>query len=267
MPTTTPRELTLSLHNPEGYLSVEILTKTLKDVLDMLRSVSSEVVSSNVDVRWEVIRVGMRSPLRMTLAPRIHDGKPALVQRIRKKVVNACMNGIRQIEIENTLPPHFNEESLESLRSMAKRTEAITTWSLNGHDRITLTEKTVELIEQYQSSARSYIDFSTIEGYLEVVSVHDGPSFFIWEVLTGQKIECRGNEREFDRSLQLLKQRPRIAVTGRVQYRNHIPKTIEVDSVAVLPDSKILPQPKDIGPIDLTNGLSSEEHVRRMRNA
>ena len=259
-------ELTISLSGSDGRLSVETLAKSLDDALDMLQNVSSDMVASGAQVQWDIVRVQMRSPLRLTLTPRVTGGRFG-GRTLKRKIVGTCLKGIKGIEETAILPPHFNESALEATKRLVRREGTLFTFSSNGKNKVTLTEKTLEHIDDIISKARLYIDLSTIEGYLEMVSVHHRASFFIWEVLTNHKIDCYGNDEQFDKALALLKKRPRIAVTGRIHYRNHVPLSIEVESVTVLRDKNALPQPKDIGPINITDGLSSEEFIRRMRNA
>jgi len=115
------------------------------------------------------------------------------------------------------------------------------------------------------AKAPRYSDVSTVEGRLEAISVHDRPALSIWDMLTNDKIECLVNDAQLATGLTLL--RKRVAVTGVVKYVNHVPKSVQVDSFDVLPEMESLPQPQNIRPINITNGLSSEEHVRRIRDA
>ena len=58
-----------------------------------------------------------------------------------------------------------------------------------------------------------------------------------------------------------------MAVSGRLRYRNNKPVLMHVESIRILRNTEELPQAKDIGPLDLTNGMSSEDYVRRLRDA
>jgi hypothetical protein len=257
-------ELTITLSDKEGRVSVETLTNALENALNMLRSMEFEMVSAGIEVRWEVVRVRMRSPLRLTFAPRIAGRRG---KSLGRKIVKACLRGVEEIEKQATLPPHFNDDALSAARKLAKTSDderTSLTISSNGSQKVTLTKKAVQHIDEIASKARLYIDFSTIEGRLEIVSVHDHLSFFIWETLTNHRIECFSTESQLIQATSLLQKR--VAVTGRVHYRNHVPKSIDVESIRGLRDANELPQPKDIGPINITDGLSSEEHVRRLRN-
>jgi hypothetical protein len=260
-----PAALTIKLGDRNTFVSVAALSRALENALEMLRSLETDFAPSDSEVRWVVIQARMRSPLTLTIAPRM-NGKSG--DRIGKRIVTACLRGIEEIEASPTLPPHFKEETLtaaQKLISAAEREGTQLTLSTGAKHRVAPTPKALKHIEEIVARARVYLDYGTIEGNLEIVSVHEHMSFFIFEALTNYRVECVTSEEQFQRALSLLGWR--VAVSGRIRYRNHKPTVIYVESVQVLRDSSKLPQPRDIGPIDITGGLSSEEHVRRMRDA
>lgn len=264
-------ELTITLSDEEGRVSADALKVALDSALDMLRSVEANFVGSNAMVRWEIVRVRMRSPLRVTFSPRV-IGRPGAKnvtarssRSIGTKIVHACLQGVKGIEKSPTMPEYFNEETLDAAKKLAKVQGASLAFSSNGSDKTTLSESAIKNIEEVKAKARLYVDFTTIEGQLELVSSHGRRSFAVWETLTNHKVECFGTDEHFAQALHLIEKR--VAVVGRVSYRNHVPKSIQVETMKAMPGIGELPQPKDIGPINITDGVSSEEHVRRLRNA
>lgn len=260
MPTN---ELTITLART-GRLSVEALTQTLENALEMLRNLETEFVASGTAVRWEVVRVSMRSPLRVTVAP--HSESKGF-SSIARRMVKTSLKGFERIERAAALPEHFNEEALDAARKMfdvTRKEGAAITLSSDHENQITLTEQAGKNMEEIASKARLYMDYGTVEGRLEIISVHERDSFYVWETLTNRRVECLANPEQFQDAKDLLGKR--VAVSGRIKYRNHVPKSIHVESIHKMPDGSELPSLEDIGPIDITEGLSSEEHVRRMRN-
>ncbi len=262
-------ELTITLSDKQGRVSIETLTTALENALEMLRSIESEIVASGVTVRWEISRVSMRSPLRMTFQPRVRSAKGRVSRSMGNRIVKSVLQGIEGIETGKSVPKSFTENALEAtkkmFKSVTKEGASVAFGSRTDPRPIKLTESAVKHIDELASKARFYVDYSTIEGRLEVISVHERNSVVIWETLTDNRIECLVDVEEIKQASSLLGRR--VAVTGRVSYRNHIPKTISVEGpIKVLRTSAELPQPKDIGPIDITEGASSEEHVRRVRN-
>lgn len=261
-------ELTITLSDKDGRLSVDTLKKALENALEMLRQIEANIVSSGVEVRWEVVRARMRSPLALTLSPRVsRNGRSS--KTVGRQLVKSALQSVSALERGKVPPRYFTDEAMEATRKLvnvAKSDSAVVSFESKSVPKFQLTEKTLEQIDALASKARLYVDFSTIEGRLEVVSVHDHDSFFVWETLTNRRIECFADAEQMKQASTLLKKR--VSVTGRVSFRNHVPQSIYVDGpIRQLHDSSELPQPKDIGPINITDGLSSEEHVRRMRNA
>jgi hypothetical protein len=272
-------ELTITLSDKDGRLSVETLKKALENALEMLRQIEAQVVASGVEVRWEIVRATMRSPFRLTVAPRVTrsksaDGKSIGTGRsnqvIARRIVKSALQGVTAIERGKPAPSYFTDAAMEATRKLvnvAKSDSALVSFESKSVPKIQLTEKSIQNIDALASKSRLYLDYSTIEGRLEVVSVHEHNSFFIWETLTNRRIECFVTPELLNQASALLHKRVRVEVSGRVSYRNHVPQSIQVDGpLRVLRDSSELPTPRDIGPINITNGLTSEDHVRRMRN-
>jgi hypothetical protein len=256
-------ELTITLAT-DGRLSVQALAEALKNALEMLRGLEPEFVESGTPVRWEVVRVRMRSPLRVTLAPVI-EGKRS--QAVARKLVKTCVQGVGLIQRVAEQPEHFSEEALEAARELFKATSkegAAVTFSSNHNDQVALTEQAVQHIDEIVARARIYLDYGTIEGQLDTITVHKRQSFFVWEALSNHQVECLASEEFFKQSVELLGKR--VAVTGRVRYRNHVPTSVQVKSLRKMPEDSELPALRDIAPINITDGISSEEHVGRMRN-
>jgi len=260
-------ELTITLAGP-GRLGVETLTKTLENALNMLRSLETEIVASGTLVRWEVVRIRMRSPCEVTVAPNI-AGKAS--KTIGRRIVKTYLQGVQAIERSAIQPEHFNDEVIDAARDMfkvANKDGTVLKFSSNNKNEVVITQQAFQHVEEIVEHARIYLDYGTIEGKLESLSVHDRLNFTIWEALTDKRVDCFVDEDLFGKAYAMLRNRVavRVAVSGRVKYRNHVPKSIQVESIRQFPDDKDLPEPKDIGPINITDGLSSEEFVWRLRN-
>jgi hypothetical protein len=263
-----PTAFTIKLGEGQQRVSIETLTQALENALDILRNVGNDFAPSDATVRWEVVAASMRSPLTLAFAPRVQGGHNG---HIGAKLIGACVSGIRQVEKKAILPPHFNEAALNAvqrLHQVAAGDGAKVTVSSNGKRPITLTPKTVEHVKAIVAKARIYVDYGTIEGRLEILSVHQHDSFFLFETLTNKRIECIvADEEQFKEAISLLLKRTRVAVTGMIKYRNHEPKTLNVENIRRLKGSNELPQSKDMPPIDIADGMDPAEYVRRIRDA
>src|SRR5262249_62378844 len=111
------KELTIKLGSKDKPLTVETLTEALENTLRMLRSLERQFMNADEPISWEIVRAGMRSPLSITLVP--HPPRELARQRIGEKVVKAAVNGLKLLEREPQLPPHFDEETLEAAKDLA----------------------------------------------------------------------------------------------------------------------------------------------------
>jgi hypothetical protein len=259
------KEVTIQLGGKQP-LTVDSLAVALDNTLQMLRNIEAHFVGDGDPLRWEIVRAGMASPLSITLVARAPRGQAK--QRTGDKVVKAWVGGLRAIEEGAHLPEHFDEETLEAAKRLASvATEDGPTLKIfsPGEEEIELDERAVANVQEIVAKAKHYIDFGTIEGMLEQISIHKGPSFSIWESLTNYRVDCQATLEQLEKAKELLGRR--VAITGRIRYKNHKPQSIDIESIRILRPSAALPQPRDIGPIDITGGASSEDYVRRLRDA
>lgn len=265
----TPKNgLTLTFGDRKKNLSVDALRSALEHALEMLQSMEADFVSAGTAVRWEVASVRMQSPLTVTFAPRVHAKGGAAIGR---RMIKAAVYDLAAIERNGVAPAHMNETGLRAVQKLAVLSQSedaplrIGGVGMDKKSQVTLTKRASKRVDEIVERAHHYIDFLTIEGKMEMVSVHGGTSFVVWETLTNNKIDCVVTPEQFQQWKELLGKR--VALTGRVHYRNHVARSINVESIIVLRDASQLPQPKDIVPINITDGLPSEEHVRRVRDA
>ena len=258
------KEFTITLSGDDGFVSVDVLIEALENTLAVLRGLGSEFPGSD-QIRWEIVRASMQSPLTLTLAPKAPERRS---RKLGQRIADAAYRGFREIAERPSLPPYFNEEALTAAKRLvagarAEKTEL--SFFVPDKDPVTPLAAFTENIEQVVSRAKTLYETGTIEGTLEVISRHKTDSVTIWETLTNRKVACFVNSEQLELAKQILLKR--VAVSGRIKYRNGRPVSIEVANIRVLRGQHELPQPSDIGPIDITGGLSSEDYVRGLRDA
>jgi hypothetical protein len=263
-----PTAFTIKLGEGEKRVSLETLKEALANALEMLRSVSDELAPQGVQVRWEVVAASLRSPLTLTFEPSLRNGKVKQGKRISHKIVSTCVRGVRNLEQGTPPPPYFTEDAIlatQKLVKVAQQDGGKVTLAAGRAEKVTPTDRIFEHISAAVEKTRTYLDYGTLEGRLEEISVHGGARIAIWETLTNYKIDCDIPNEALDRIKDLLGKR--VAVSGRIRYRNHRPKLITMESIRRLRDKDELPQPENMPPIDITDGEDPAEYVRRMRDA
>jgi hypothetical protein len=230
----------------------------------MLRRLEKQLSTSGEPVQWEVIHARMKSPLTITVAAKSVKKQ----KRLTDKIVRTCVSGLRKLESEPKTPPFFDDEALEAVKKLASVTRhdgAKVKLFIENGEEASVDERAVANVKVIGERARAFVDYSTIEGKLELISTHNGDSFAIWETLTNHKIECLATPEQLEQAKAAL--RRRVSVSGRVRYRNDKPVTMTVESIRVLREQAELPQPGTMAPINITDGASSEEFIRRLRDA
>ena len=256
-------KITITLGAADG-LTIDALTEALEKTLAMLRNVAADFTSADTVIRWEVVKAKMKSPLTMTLEPKFETKVP---KSTGPSIILAAIRGVDAIENKSSAPKHFNEAALLAVKDLVRKAEkqgASISLSTSAKNMVLLTNQAVRHVDEVVAKLRKYKDISTIEGSLDVAWKHRHSSFLIWESGTNRRVECLVSEPEFHKYIKYLGKR--VAVTGAVLYSNHVPQKIEVESIRILPTKEESPTLEDIGPIDITGGIPSEEYVRRMRD-
>ena len=116
------------------------------------------------------------------------------------------------------------------------------------------------------SHRQHHTETGTIEGMLDVISVHGGrDSVKVWDRRFGTAVECRVTELQLEQAKQALGHR--VAVRGRIEYQTNRPKLVtDVFDIHVMRKREELPQPDEIGPINLMGDVDPVEHLRGIEN-
>lgn len=257
-----PKELKITLGAKGEAITVDLLIRTLDNTLDMLRTIERSMAQSGDTIHWDVVHARMSSPLTMGFMARGAG-------RLGTKIVKTCVDGFRQLEKKAVAPKGFDDEALEAAERLAAISEKGPKLKLYVPDEppAVLTKQTVTHLKEISEKARVYIEYTTIEGRLEEISIRHTDHVNVWETLTNSRIECRVTAEQMEEAWKAIRARvPRVAIAGRLRYRNNRPTLMLVESIRVLRTAAELPQPQDIGPIDITGGVSSEEYIRRLRD-
>ncbi len=260
------KRLTIRVAGPGSAqrVTVDILIKTLEETLIILHSLAQRL--SSEELEWEIVRIRMKSPLSITLAPRENGARK--IRQTGARVVKAYFDGMRTIQKKPQVPTYFDEPALSAAKEIAELSAKGTRIRFEApkEEPVEPTEQTVANIDEVISKGKVFFDMATFEGKLETISIHDHAHFVIWETLTNSQVKCLVPPDRLPLAWSLLGKR--VAVYGRVRYnRLGRPVSIDVEDIRSLKDISELPQPKDIGKVDITGGMSSEDFVRRMRDA
>ena len=114
----------------------------------------------------------------------------------------------------------------------------------------------------------SYQESGSVEGKLEMVSIHASPRFAIYHAISGHSVRCKFDPHQL---LDVVKEAlgKRVIVSGLVHFNfKHEPIRVEIEDLMILPKEDELPSPSEIRGMapDFTGDLTTEEYLRRLRS-
>lgn len=251
-------KLTLELR-PEGhYVVLDTFIEALEDLRRMLRSIS--VSSATKPMDWLVTGLQIGSAIA-AVEP---TGDPAEGLAVSQMAIL----GLEALERDGTPPHSFPPDAIEAAGHLAElmaRTK--TRASISGLSRhLELTARTAKAAERLLDVA-VWEDLGSVEGSLEMVSVHSGYTCNVYERHTGRRVPCYFRREHIDKVTGLLGRQT--VVFGLVRYnRRGDTLSVTMDDIAPVPGDDDLPSIRDMIGLapDITGGLTTEEFIRRLRD-
>jgi hypothetical protein len=149
-------------------------------------------------------------------------------------------------------PDYFSDEALIKAKHLAnildgKVDRILLRGTIEGRlsDDIIVTQRVAAHVDELFGFRRKSL--GSVEGTLEVISIHGGESFNIYDKLTGRRIKCICDERSLQDLTSYGNLGRRILVYGEIRedVRGY-PLSIKLQNYRFLRDREDLPQPADL---------------------
>ena len=165
------------------------------------------------------------------------------------EIISYLVNGIRQVDQGTERPAFFSDEILVKVKRVTDTINHLVTGIVvegyvNGSRNSTvLTQRVAANVDEIVGGQTTA--YGSVEGLLEVISIHRGVHFDIYDTLTKRKVHCIC---DWELLSELKDQMgTRILVAGEIRYNNSgLPTSIKADSYKTLRLSEELPQARDI---------------------
>lgn len=213
--------------------------------LDMGREVARAVAGTSRDpVVFSVVDASKSSiDLHMTPAP-----VPNIATMdTARSVAQAINSGVATLQREAVRPPFFTDRALEKARDLAALVgdEMPKIRIRNGTGETDITRALATHVDTILNRATLTV-IGTVEGRLESVTVHDRRTFSVYDLLTGERIECSFGHR-IPLAAILGAMERRVRVHGAIRYRD----TGEIvglvaETLQPLPEDDALPSAHDV---------------------
>lgn len=253
--------LTLHLEPEEGhYVPLDTFVGALTHFRRMLRGLGTSVPGQRQGLTWLVTDLQIGSAL--AAVDPVGDAETGLTKS------TIAMQGLDALEHEQPPAPSFPIESMEAARDLADLGEKakIRTFIRGLDRRLQVTGKTAMTANRLLVVA-VWEDLGTVEGSLEMVTVHERYQCNIYESITGRRVECYFKAEDLDIIKAGLGRR--VQARGLVRYtgRGDI-LSVRADHIDILPEEHQLPSIGDVVGLvhDISEGLTTEQHIRRLRD-
>ena len=256
--------LTIRIEAKEAMVPLGSLLRVLRETLAMLREIDEEMSASGQrTLRWQISEVTYHSPLTMTIV-----GEPVGADEFSTGVAVECLGALVRLEQGMEPPSGFPDAAMERAKSLAMaRNDGIASVIFSAPDRLPV-EPTLHLAANVEVilKRRFRPETTTLDGTLEAIDTHGKLKFFVYDAVTGKRIRCTFGEELFEEAKLSIRQR--VAVSGVALYnRDGRPLSMKAASLRRLRPSSELPKFRPGEGIDITQGVRSEDYVRRMRDA
>jgi hypothetical protein len=230
---------------PTGGARLSKVIAAQQAFLEMGREVARSVAGTTRDpVVFAVVDASLGSiDLHMTPAP-----VPNLATMDTARSVARYLNaGVATLQRGPERPPYFTDRALEKARDLASLVgdDLPSVGIRNGAGQTDVTKALAAHVDTILHRATLTV-IGTVEGRIESLTVHERRAFSIYDVLTGDRIECSFGQRILLATILGAIER-RVRVHGAIRYRD----TGEIvgvlaETLQVLPEDDALPSALDV---------------------
>jgi hypothetical protein len=180
-------------------------------------------------------------------------------------VIAACVRGVAQVEREAVRPQYFSDKALEATKDLsALLVGEVGQVSIRGAgQQVSITQHVAANVDEVLGS--TYVAPASVEGRLDLISIHRRRVFAVWEPLEQRRVECHFPEDMLEQVRGALGKR--VLVVGEVRYTaSGDPVSVQVESIRVFPEEGALPPTRELAGLDpeFTGGMDSAQYVRGM---
>lgn len=186
------------------------------------------------------------------------------------KVAETYLDGIDIIHEEGVTPPYFSDSSLRLLQKVARAL------GRNGADALEVydpaREKTTEIDAEIEITASQlrgsrYKSFGSVEGTLEMISIHREPRFNVYHAISLRAVKCSLPDEMRKTVASALGRR--VIASGLMSYNaKDEPITIVVEELKIIPTEDALPSIEEFIGSDpnFTGDMTTGEYIRSIRS-
>lgn len=262
--------LHLTVKGELGNIALDSLALMLEKSHSILRRLDCAVSGKQTGtMQWVVVGLKDGDSRTIELHNRVFRGEKDYGAQVGELYVE----GIRCVEAQGATPPYYDLDALKDLQAMTRA------FGQNGVNALSVSmpdyQREASLSWKSNESLKSltgvhHKTIGSIEGRVELVSVHEGSRrFIVYHAVSNRAITCTLPPKLQGRVIEDLKHKRRVRVSGEIAYTaGGEALSVDVKRYRALPDEAELPPLEatlGIAP-DFTGDQSTEEYVRGLRD-
>lgn len=249
------KKLVITLDHDGPVVPFDAFVVVVQDTVAILRGMDcAQAGTPKPNMRWGISAVSMHSPIQLTLEPAALRAEGRVVDVIKLFVED--FNRLERGERPEYFSPDMQSLAKSIVTVLSQGIRAIR-FNSDGQEA----KPTLRVAARVDELTERYFEIGSIEGRLDVLSVHGEDCVKVWDARWGCAVKCRVSESQLEDSKALL--RKRVSVRGRIRCEHKRPKeVVDVFDIRPLGDASTLPQAGDIAPVDLTGGREPADYLR-----
>jgi len=219
--------LTITVDHDGPAIALDSFLTVITEAVGLLRSMDCvKAKTPRPNMRWVISAISMHSPIQFTVEGIALKAEGPLVE-----IVDPFMQDVTRLEAGGK-PELFTPDMQDGAKRLV---------SVLGHHGIRgmrFNSDSMEVRPTQRIAARvdeladAYFEIGSIEGRLEVLSVHGQDCVKVWDARWGCGVRCLVSDSQLQEATFLL--RKRVSVRGRIRHEHHRPKEV-TDVFALIP--------------------------------
>jgi len=259
-------KLVLTVKGMPGTISLDSFLTVINNSFGMLKDLDSAIsLQPKGSLDWIIADIHIGS-LSVEIQSKPRD--PA--RDYGTKVTERYLDGIDIIHEEGITPPYFSDHSLRLLQKVARALHR------NGADALEVVDpdrgKSTEFDARIETTTNQlmgsqYKSIGSVEGTLEMISIHREPRFNIYHAISLRAVKCSLPENLRERVASTLGRR--VVASGLISYNaKDEPISVKLEELMVIPTEDELPSIEDfIGSApDFTGDMTTGEYIWSIRS-
>lgn len=260
-------ELVLTIKGMLGTISLGSFLTVIDSSFEILKDLDSAISRQpQGSLDWVIDRVYATSSIGLAIKSKARD--PKVDYGIR--VAEVYSDGIDIIRIEGKTPPYFSDNCLRLVGKVAKvlRKNGANALEILDSERNKSARLDAEVATTTnQLIGSSYKSYGSVEGTVEMISIHKPPRFNVYHSITFHAVRCNLRQDDIERVRDNLGRR--VVVSGLVSYNaKDEPKNVTLEELEVIPKEEELPTIDEFIGSDpkYTGDMTTEEYIRSIRS-